>query len=82
MNKGKVHGFQDFAKHSMIMEFLVNGTLITDIYMSLAEPNQAHLPPFLPENPFLKILQSMFMDEEYAHIFLRLGNSGKMRMQR
>ena len=38
------------------MEILVNGTLITDICMSLAKPNQAHLPPFIPENPSLKIL--------------------------
>jgi hypothetical protein len=60
-------------KTSKGMEILVNGTLITDICMSLAKPNQAHLPPFIPENPSLKILKSMFMEEEYADINFEVG---------
>ena len=42
-NKGKGHGFQDFDKRSKVMEFLVKETLIINICMKLAEPNQAHL---------------------------------------
>ena len=32
-----------------------------------------HLPPCILENPSLNILQSMFMDEEYAKIIFEVG---------
>jgi hypothetical protein len=55
------------------MEYLVDGTLIINVYMKLVEPAKEHLPPFIPENPSVTILQSLFMDEDSADIIFEVG---------
>jgi hypothetical protein len=66
-------GPKNFALRSKIMESLVDGALVVEVHLKLVDPTLPP-PPFIPENPSAcKIIQGMFMEEEYADILFEVG---------
>ena len=71
---GGTASFNDFAKHSKIMKSLVDGTLVIEVAMKLADPTKVKPPPFIPENTSAcKLVQRMFMDEESSDVVFEVG---------
>mmetsp|Transcript_26677 Transcript_26677/g.49043 ORF Transcript_26677/g.49043 Transcript_26677/m.49043 type:complete len:404 (-) Transcript_26677:70-1281(-) len=66
-------GNSRFSKRSTMIQSLVDGTLITEVRMKLAEPIETPRTAFVPENPFCNIIQQMFMDEKTADIVFEVG---------
>ena len=65
------------------MKSLVDGTLVIEVAMKLADPTKVKPPPFIPENPSAcKLVQSMFMDEESSDVVFEVGDSEGRTMQR
>jgi len=70
---GNSWGTPNFAERSQIMDSLVDGALVIEVYMKLVDPTKIP-PPFIPENPSVcKIIQDMFMDEEFSDIVFEVG---------
>ena len=53
-------GPANFAKRSVIVSALVEGTLVVEVQMRLPEANFSPPKPFIPKNPFLKFVLKMF----------------------
>jgi len=70
-----------FAERSTILKSLVEGTLIIEVQMRLADPTKTIPPPFIPKNPACNYLQKVFMDEESSDVIFEVlqkgGNSKK-----
>jgi hypothetical protein len=65
--------YECFAERSKLMDSLVDGALVIEVKMKLADPTKTP-PPFIPENPSAcKIIQGMFMNEESADIVFNVG---------
>ena len=64
---------EDIGMRSNIIQTLVDGALVIEVCMKLADKTQKTHSPFIPENPSCKIIQGMFMDETYSDIFFELG---------
>ena len=61
-------GELNFSKLSKIMNSLVDGALVIEVYMKLVDDS------FIPENTSAcEIIRDMFMDEEFADIFFEVG---------
>jgi hypothetical protein len=54
---------------SEVIDSLVDGTLVIEVHMKLVDRTK----PFIPENPSCKIIQGMFLDEEFADIMFEVG---------
>ena len=69
----------DFVKLSDLMSSLVNGTLIIEVHMRLANHTKPDPPIFIPENPSAcKMIQGLFMNDKSANIVFEVGgNKGK-----
>jgi hypothetical protein len=65
-------GFRNFAKRSILMRSLVNGTLIIEVRMKLATPTKSVPPPFILENPVAKMIQGLFLDEKSSDIIFKV----------
>ena len=65
---GASWGSNNFCKRTQIIDALVDGTLIVEVRMRKFGETAPALP-FIPENPLVKNILSMFMDEESADIF-------------
>jgi hypothetical protein len=63
----------NFAKRSTIIDSLVDGTLVVEVYMKPHEPIKTTLPQFIPENPFCNNMLQIFNDEESADIMFEVG---------
>jgi len=63
-NNGKVN----FTRHSKILDRLVEGSLVIEVHMKLAEPAETIPSPFIPENPACNAIQKMFMDEKSSDV--------------
>jgi speckle-type POZ protein len=75
---GKIWTILNFASHSTIMDSLVDGTLVIEVQMNLADPSKTP-PPFVPENPSAcKVIQGLFMDEESADVVFELGGGQQL----
>jgi hypothetical protein len=70
-------GWQNFAERTTLLSSLVNGTLVIDIQMRLATPTKSVPPPYIPENPFAKNIQSMIIDENFGDISFAVGGNQK-----
>jgi hypothetical protein len=70
-------GFTNFAERTTLLSSLVNGTLVIDIQMRLAKPTKSVPPPYIPENPFAKNIQSMIIDENFGDISFAVGENQK-----
>jgi hypothetical protein len=70
-------GWQNFAERTTLLSSLVNGTLVIDIQMRLAKPTKSVPPPYIPENPFAKNIQSMIIDENFGDISFAVGENQK-----
>jgi len=66
-------GFSDFALRSDLMSSLVNGTLVIQVCMKMAEPTKSVPPPFIPENPLTKMIQGLFLNDKYSDIVFEVG---------
>ncbi len=63
----------NFDKRSKVIDSLVDSALVIEVYIELVNPITTTSPPFLPENPSYKIIQGMFMDEEFSDIVFEVG---------
>ena len=61
-------GTRKFVR-SKVIDSLVDGTLVIEVHMKLVDRTK----PFIPENPSCKIIQGMFLDEEFADIMFEVG---------
>jgi hypothetical protein len=66
-------GWSNFAERTTIIDSLVDGTLVVEVYLKPHEPIKAMLPHFIPENPFCNNMLRMFNDEESADIIFKVG---------
>jgi len=62
------YGKVDFARRSIILDHLVEGSLVIEVQMKLAEPAETIPSPFIPENPACNAIQKMFMDEKSSDV--------------
>ena len=62
-------GKRNFAMRSKVIDSLNDGALVIEVHMKLVDRTK----PFIPENPSCKIIQGMFMDEEFADIAFEVG---------
>ena len=63
----------DIGMRSKIVQTLVDGALVIEVCMKLADKTQKTHTPFIPENPSCKIIQGMFMDERSSDVLFELG---------
>ena len=64
---GNPWGCTNFASRSKLTSYLVEGSLLVEIYMKLAQPVTPL--PFIPDNPSAcKVIQDLFMNDEYSDI--------------
>jgi hypothetical protein len=64
---GNPWGCTNFASRSKLTSYLVEGTLLVEVYMKLAQPVTPL--PFIPDNPSAcKVIQDLFMNDEYSDI--------------
>jgi predicted amino acid-binding ACT domain protein len=71
VNNGQ--GWRNFATRLTLFNSLVNGTLIIEVRMRLARPTKSVPPHFIPENPFVKNIQRMIIDENFGDISFAVG---------
>jgi hypothetical protein len=71
-------GDTNFAMRSKVIDSLVDGALVIEVHMKLVDRTK----PFIPENPSCKIIQGMFMDEEFADIAFEVGGQQSKRNAR
>eukprot|EP00578_Thalassiosira_sp_NH16_P010504 CAMPEP_0181111496 /NCGR_PEP_ID=MMETSP1071-20121207/19306_1 /TAXON_ID=35127 /ORGANISM="Thalassiosira sp., Strain NH16" /LENGTH=309 /DNA_ID=CAMNT_0023195393 /DNA_START=107 /DNA_END=1033 /DNA_ORIENTATION=+ len=65
----------NFAERSTILKSLVEGTLVIEVQMRLADPTQTIPPPFIPENPAAcNAIRKIFMDEKSADVVFQVEN--------
>ncbi|KAL3768510.1 hypothetical protein ACHAW5_002467 [Stephanodiscus triporus] len=72
----RVRGMRDHIKFCQALKnHGVSGRRDTyhNVYMKLADPTKERTPPFIPVNPSVTILQSLFMDKESADIQFEVG---------
>jgi hypothetical protein len=65
-------GFRNFEKRLKIMDCLLDGALVIEVRIELANLDTTS-PRFVPNNPSCRIIQSMFMDEKSADIVFEVG---------
>jgi hypothetical protein len=75
-------GFHDFELRSKLMNSLVNGALVIEVHMKLATPTKSVPPPFIPENPVVKMIQGLFLDEKSADIVFEIGGEKRKTQTR
>jgi hypothetical protein len=75
-------GFINFAKRSTLLRSLVNGALVIEVHMKLAAPTKSVPPPFTPENPVVKMIQGLFLDEKSADIVFEIGGEKRKTQTR
>jgi hypothetical protein len=66
-------GFHNFAERSTIIDSLVDGTLVVEVYVKSLALSKATPPQFIPENPSCHNILRMFNDEESADIVFEVG---------
>jgi hypothetical protein len=67
-------GFPNFATRLTLLSSLVNGALVIEIQMRLADHTKPVPPPFIPENPSsCKTIQGVFLEEKYSDIVFEVG---------
>lgn len=70
---GKSNGYSCFAARSKMMECLIDGALVIEVYMRLKEPVNVYQPSFIPDNSSITVLRSLLMDEDSADIYFKVG---------
>jgi hypothetical protein len=70
-------GFKNFATHLTLFNSLANGTLLIEVHTKLASPTKVVPPPFIPANPFAKIIQRMIIDENIGDMLSAIGGQQK-----
>ena len=70
-------GWPNFAMRYNLLSSLVNGTLVIEVRMKVPVPLKSVPPPFIPENPFAKNIQRMFLDENFGNISFAVGAQQK-----
>ena len=64
----------DYVKRSTLLSSLVDGTLVIEVHMRLANHIKPVPPPFIPENPSsCKTIQGIFLDDKYSDIVFEVG---------
>jgi hypothetical protein len=66
-------GYDNFASSSLLLSSLINGTLVIEVHMKLSVPAASSPLPFIPENPFGKQMQRLFLNEKSADIMFEVG---------
>ena len=66
------YGWGHFAKRSKLMSSLVKGTLVIEVHMKLSVPAASSPLPFIPENPFGKQMQRLFLNDKSADIMFEV----------
>jgi hypothetical protein len=73
-------GWENFAKRSLLLNSLVDGTLVIEVRARLLVPEKFAPSPFLPENPSAcKIIQGLFMNDKSADIVFEVGGEEKSK---
>jgi predicted amino acid-binding ACT domain protein len=70
-------GFTNFGTRLTLLSSLINGTLVIEVHMRLAKPTKSVPSPYIPENPFVKNIQQMIMDENFGDISFAVGGEQK-----
>jgi hypothetical protein len=65
-------GYDNFAKRSKLLSSLVDGTLVIKVRMKLTKPADSVPPTFIPENPFGKQMQRLFLNDKSADIMFEV----------
>jgi hypothetical protein len=65
------------AERSTLLSSLVDGTLVIEIQMRLANHTKPVPPPFIPENPLTKMIQEEFLEEKYSDIVFEVGGGSE-----
>ena len=73
---GASWGSNNFCKRTQIIDALVDGTLIVEVRMRKFGETAPALP-FIPENPLVKNILSMFMNEESSDILFEVEEAAE-----
>jgi hypothetical protein len=65
-------GWPDFASRSELLSSRVDGTLVIEVRMKLTKPADSVPQPFIPENPFGKQMQRLFLNDKSADIMFEV----------
>ena len=66
---GDGHGFHSFFDRSTTLKHLVKGALLITVRIKPVK----HPSPFIPDNPSRRIMQDLFMEEEFADVEFHFG---------
>ena len=69
-----------FAKRSDLLDSLVEGSLVIDVRMKLADTNSVTY--FIPTNPFNRNVSELFNEEESADVVFEVGGQQKGKRKR
>jgi len=72
-------GWGNFAKQSKLLNSLVGGSLVIEVRMKLTKPAASSPLPFIPENPFGKQMQRLFLNDKFADIMFEVGGEEKSK---
>ena len=73
-NGNAMYGYSNFAERPKIMKSLVNGALVVEVRMRLADTDKS-TPSFIPLNPICKNVINKFMHEESADVVFEVVGS-------
>ena len=68
----------NFAKHSTIMESLLQGSFVIEVRMKLIDTSSS-ITQFIPTNPIHKNVMDKFMDEESADVVFEVVDNGSLQ---
>ena len=69
-------GHSNFANLSVLMDALVEGSLIVEVRMKLVEAS-TYSSQFIPQNPITKNILNKFNDEESADVIFEIGSESQ-----
>jgi len=69
----------NFEKRSVLLSALVNGALVIEVRIKLADTNSTQ---FIPTNPFSKNVLELFMHEESANVIFEVGGQKQAKGKR
>ena len=75
-NRPGYSGHSNFANLSVLMDALVEGSLIVEVRMKLVEAS-TYSSQFIPQNPITKNILNKFNDEESADVIFEIGSESQ-----
>ena len=79
-NAGSSHrGSKNFASRTDLLSSLIDGTLVIEVHIKLSVPAASSPLPFIPENPFGKRMQRLFLNDKSADIMFEVGGEEQLK---